>query len=131
MLIDTSALVAILLSEAEAPALVDAILGADHRFVAAPSLVEASAVMLARKGAGGGIALDALMERLGIRVLAMSEHAARLARLGYARFGRGVGSPAVLNYGDCLAYGVAMAAGEALLFKGEDFAQTDVIVAVY
>lgn len=131
MLIDTSALVAILLSEAEAPALVDAILGADHRFVAAPSLVEASAVMLARKGAGGGIALDALMERLDIGVLAMSEDAARLGRLGYARFGKSVGSPAVLNYGDCLAYGVAMAAGEALLFKGEDFSQTDVIVAVY
>ena len=131
MLIDTSALVAILLSEAEALALVDAILGADHRFVAAPSLVEASAVMLARKGAGGGIALDALMERLDIGVLAMSEDAARLGRLGYARFGKGVGSPAVLNYGDCLAYGVAMAVGDALLFKGGDFSQTDVIVAVY
>jgi ribonuclease VapC len=55
-----------------------------------------------------------------------TEDAARLARLGYARFGRGVGSPAVLNYGDCLAYGVAMAAREPLLFKGGDFPQTDV-----
>jgi ribonuclease VapC len=131
VLIDTSALVAILLKEADAPALVNAILMADRRLIAAPSVVEASAVMLARKGPGGDIALDALMERLDIEVLPMSEDASRLARLGYARFGKGVGSPAVLNYGDCLAYGVAMAAGDALLFKGEDFPQTDVMVAVY
>lgn len=131
MLIDTSALVAILLSEPEASDLVRAILGADVRLVAAPSLVEASAVMLARKGSGGEIALDAMMERLHIDVCPMSEDAARLARLGYARFGKGVGSPGVLNYGDCLAYGVAMVAGEPLLFKGDDFPQTDVSVAVY
>lgn len=87
--------------------------------------------MLARKGPGGEIALDALMERLDIDVLPMSEDAARLARLGYARFGKGVGSPGVLNYGDCLAYGVAMVAREPLLFKGHDFPQTDVSVAVY
>ncbi len=131
MVIDTSALVAILLSEPEATDLVEAILCADDRLVAAPSLVEASAVMLARKGPGGEIALDALMERLDIDVLPMSEDAARLARLGHARFGKGVGTPGILNYGDCLAYGVAMAAREPLLFKGGDFPQTDVSVAAY
>jgi ribonuclease VapC len=61
----------------------------------------------------------------------MSEDAARLARLAYARFGRGVGFPPVLNYGDCLAYGVAMTAREPLLFKGTDFAQTDVDAVAY
>ena len=87
--------------------------------------------MQARKGPGGEIALDALLERLDIGLVALSADGSRLARLGYARFGKGVGSPGVLNYGDCLAYGVAMAAREPLLFKGEDFAQTDVGVAAY
>ena len=61
----------------------------------------------------------------------MSPDAAKLARLGYARFGKGVGNPAVLNLGDCLAYGVAMAAREPLLFKGSDFAATDVARVTY
>lgn len=131
MVVDTSALVAVLLGEPEAAAMVEAILGAERRAVAAPSLVEASAVLVARKGAGGDIALDALLERLDIRVLPMSEDAARLARLAYARFGKGVGDPAVLNFGDCLSYGVAMAEREPLLFKGDDFGQTDVAAVAY
>ena len=131
MIIDTSALVAILLGEPEAVRLVTAIVEAESRLVGTPTLVEAAAVMHARKGPGGEIALDALMGRLDIGSLALSDDAARLARLGFARFGKGVGSPGVLNYGDCLAYGVAMAAREPLLFKGDDFGQTDVAVAAY
>lgn len=61
----------------------------------------------------------------------MTPDAAAFARSAYARWGKGVGSPGVLNYGDCLAYGVAMAEGETLLFKGEDFAHTDVPPAPY
>jgi ribonuclease VapC len=61
----------------------------------------------------------------------MSVAAARLARLGHARFAKGLGEPAVLSYGDCLAHGVAMAERESLLFKGDDFARTDVEVASY
>ncbi len=60
--------------------------------------------MLAKKGPGGEVALDALLERLGIASEPFTEDGARLARLAYPRFGKGVGSPAVLNYGDCLAY---------------------------
>ncbi len=131
MVIDTSALVAILLDESEAVRLVTAIVEAESRLVGTPTLVETAAVMHARKGPGGEIALDALLERLDIGLVALSADGARLARLGYARFGKGVGSPGVLNYGDCLAYGVAMAAREPLLFKGEDFGQTDVGVAAY
>lgn len=129
MVLDTSALVAILLAEPEAPRLVRAIGKAQERVVGAPTLVEAAAVMMARKGGGGEIALDALLRRLGVGVVDTTEDAARLARLAYARFGKGIGSPPVLNYGDCLTYGVAMARGEALLFKGDDFARTDVTVA--
>ncbi len=131
VVIETSALIAILLREPDATRLVQAVVEADRALVGAPSLVETAAVMLARKGPGGEVALDALLERLGIETIPFTEDAARLARLAYSRFGKGVGSTAVLNYGDCLAYGAAMAAGESLLFKGDDFSQTDVAAAKY
>lgn len=131
MVLDTSAVLAILFGEPEAPALVRAIAKAEETIVGAATLVEASAVMRARKGPGGEIALDALMERLGTRVQDFTVDAARLARLGYARFGKGVGDPGVLNLGDCLSYGTAMAMRRPLLFKGRDFSLTDVEVAEY
>lgn len=126
MVVDTSALLAILLDEPEATPMIRAMARDGSRLVGAPTLVEAAAVMQAKKGSGGEVALDALLERADIRVLPMSLPAARLARLAYGRFGRGVGNPGVLNFGDCLAYGVAMSEREPLLFKGDDFSQTDV-----
>jgi ribonuclease VapC len=126
VVIDTSALLAILLSEPEAAKRTEAIIEADRRVMGAPTLVEASAVMLARKGQQGTIALDALVARLGIEVVPMSAHAGELARDGYSRYGKGVGTPGVLNFGDVLSYGVARAEGEPLLYKGGDFARTDV-----
>ena len=131
MIVDTSALLAILFDEREASDMVAALSAAPVRFVTAPTLVEASAVLYARKGPGGDLALDALLQRLSILTIDMNAVAAAFARGAYRRFGKGVGSPAVLNYGDCLAYGVAMATGQPLLFKGADFAQTDVVVATY
>jgi ribonuclease VapC len=131
MVLDTSAVIAILLSEAEAPAMVRAVAAAERRSVGAATLVEASAVMRARKGPGGEIALDALLERLGIGVEPLSVDAARLARLAYGRFGKGLGDPGVLNFGDCLSYGTAMALRRPLMFKGEDFERTDVTAARY
>lgn len=131
MVFDTSALLAILFGEPEAAAMVRAVARDGNRLLGAPTFVEASAVLRARKGPGGEVALDSLVERLGVRVVPMSVAAARLARLAYGRFGRGVGEPGVLNYGDCLAYGVAMAEREPLLFKGDDFARTDVEAARY
>ncbi len=129
MVIDTSARLAILFDEAEAEDLTEAILSAATRLVGTPTLVEASAVVLARRGAQGEIALDALLQRLGIEVVPMSTDAVAFARSARARYGKGVGSPGVLNLGDCLSYGVARAAGEALLFKGDDFPRTDVPAA--
>ncbi|MHB1225682.1 MAG: type II toxin-antitoxin system VapC family toxin [Gemmatimonadaceae bacterium] len=131
MVIDSSAIVAILFGEPEADRLVHAIASAGSRMIGTPTLVEASAVMLARKGTVGEIALDALLQRLAIDIVAMSAEAAARARSAYQRYGRGIGSPGVLNFGDCLSYGVAMAAGEPLLFKGDDFAMTDVTTAAY
>lgn len=131
MVLDTSALVAILLAEPQASAMLGAVARDGVRLVGAPTLVEAAAVMHARKGSGGGVALDALLERLNIRVVEMSVPAARLARLAYVRYGKGVGDPGVLNYGDCLTYGVTMTEREPLLFNGDDFRQTDVEVVSY
>ena len=131
MVIDTSALLAILFAEPEAQRLVRAVAAAETRAVGAPTVVEAAAVMLAKKGPAGEVALDALLQRLSIEIVPMTPDAATLARGAYQRYGKGVGSPAVLNYGDCLAYGIAMAAGDSLLFKGGDFSQTDVSAAPY
>ena len=131
MVLDTSALLALLLAEPEAPAMISAIAKDPSRLLGAPSLVEAAIVMNARKGPGGEVALDALVERLDIRIVDMTATAAKLGRLGHARFGKGVGEPAVLNYGDCLAYGLAKAHREPILYKGDDFSQTDVSSVTY
>lgn len=130
MVLDSSALIAILAGEPEAGAFLDAIAAADVRLVGAPTLVEAAAVMVARHGPAGDVAIDALLTRLGLEVVPMSAEAAAAARSAYARWGRGVGSPGVLNFGDCLAYGVARAADQPLLFKGDDFTRTDVVSAL-
>lgn len=131
MVIDTSALVAILLNEPEASRLTDAVSGARFAVVGAPTLVEASAVMVARSGSQGAIALDALLQRLSIDVIPMTARAAAHARTAYARWGKGVGAPGVLNFGDCLTYGVAAALEMPILFKGEDFTRTDARAATY
>lgn len=131
MVIDASALVAILLAEPEAPRLVSAIASAQSRLVGASTLLEAAAVMLGRKGSQGEIALDALLQRLDIQVVPFTVEAGAHARSAYRRYGKGVGSPSVLNFGDCLSYGTAMALGETLLFKGEDFPHTDILPAPY
>ena len=131
MVIDASALIAILMAEPESERLVRAIAAAGIRHIGAPTIVEAAAVMLARRGPGGEIALDAMLQRLEMVVIPMTVEAGVHARAAHQRFGKGVGSPAVLNYGDCLSYGVAMAEREPLLFVGEDFAKTDVLVAAY
>lgn len=93
VLLDTSALLAILFDEPEASAMVRAVARDATRLVGAPTLVEASAVLTARKGSGGEIALDALLERMKIEVMPMSVDAARLARLAYAGSARGLAIP--------------------------------------
>ena len=131
MVIDTSALLAILFGEPESERMVRAIASSEKRLLGTPVLVEASAVVQARKGPGGEVALDALLRRLSVETVPFSDTAATVARLAYSRFGRGVGSPGVLDYGDCLSYGVAVALRQPLLFKGDDFKQTDVLAVEY
>lgn len=131
MVLDSSALLAILQGEPEATRMVEALATAPERLVGAPTLVETAAILLARKGPAGEVALDALLRRLDIRVIPMTEAAAIAARSAYQRYGKGIGTPGVLNLGDCLSYGVAVDSGAPLLFKGNDFPQTDVPRVTY
>lgn len=125
MVIDTSAIVAILFDEPERAAFVDAILADDVRLVAAPTLVEATIVAEARAGENAGRELDLLLDRLSVTIVDCNEDHALLARAAWRRYGRGKHA-AALNYGDCFSYAAAKYASEPLLFKGDDFPRTDV-----
>lgn len=125
MVIDTSALPAILQDEPERPALARAISEDPIRLVCCVSVVEASLVILARFGQDGLDELDLLLGRIGAKVSSLSAQDIPLARQAYARFGKGR-HPASLNFGDCFSYALAVSLNEPLLFKGGDFSQTDV-----
>ena len=129
MVIDTSALVAILRNEPERRDFLEAIDGADACRVSAATLVETSIVVEARFGIEGVQALDRFLQRAGVEVVPVDLEQARQARQGFSRFGKGR-DVAGLNYGDCFSYALATVVGEALLFKGNDFSRTDVGIAV-
>ena len=131
VVIDSSALLAILFDEPEATAMVQALERTRDRFIAAPTLAEAGMVVFARLGPDGEVALDALLQRLSIRTIAMTRAAATSARAAFRRYGKGVGAPAVLNFGDCLCYGVAQSVRVPVLCKGDGFAQTDLALLPY
>ena len=130
MIVDTSALVNILDQEPEAERLVHAIATASERMLSAANLVETGIVMQVRRGDEAVRDLDLLLAKLKIEIIAVSAKQANLARKAFQRFGRGR-HPARLNFGDCFAYALAKDSGAPLLFKGEDFAQTDIAVAQY
>jgi ribonuclease VapC len=125
MVLDTWAALAILLGEAEDEAFAEAIDADPMRIMSAVSVLETSIVVEARKGAAAGRELDLLLHRGRIDVVPCNAHQLELARDAYRRFGKG-NHPAALNFGDCCAYALAAASGESLLFKGNDFIQTDI-----
>jgi len=130
IVVDTSAIIAILRDEPEKDHFVDAILTANPRFMSAVSLQEAGMVVAGRRGeAAAWETLDALVTRLNLEIVAHDAALARIARQAFLRFGKGR-HPARLNFGDCAAYALARANGLALLFKGKDFAKTDIAAAV-
>ena len=129
-MVDTSAVVAILRNEPEKDRLVDAILAASPRLMSAVSLQEAGTVIAGRYGdASAWDPLDALLVRLGVEIVAHDAVLARIARMAFLRFGKGRDS-ARLNFGDCASYALAKAHNVPLLFKGDDFARTDIAMAV-
>jgi ribonuclease VapC len=125
VIVDSSAVIAILRGESRAQPLADAVLAAGGAQLSAASYVEVSAVIdrigdpvLSRR-------LDELLELLHIKLAPFDAIQAAAARAAYADFGKGSGHPAGLNFGDCLTYGLAKATGQPLLFVGDDFAHTD------
>jgi ribonuclease VapC len=130
LIIDTSALVSILDQEAEAERLARAIAAASERILSAANLVETGIVMQVRRGDEAARDLDLLLAKLKIDIIPVSARQANLARKAFQRFGRGR-HPAKLNFGDCFAYALAKDSSARLLFKGNDFSQTDIMIASY
>jgi ribonuclease VapC len=128
VVLDTSAVIALLTSEAPASRLLVALQADSVRRISAASVVECSLVLLSRYGEVAEPSLDLFLREIGADVVPVGEEHARLARDAAARFGRGR-HPAGLNFGDCFSYALAIAAGEPLLFVGADFSATDVSVA--
>jgi len=129
MIVDTSALVAILFDESDAQAYARAIAGAETSRLSAASFVETAIVVEAQAKNGGRGQFDALIRRAGIIIEPVTEEQAHIARQAYTDFGKGR-HPAGLNFGDCFAYALAKLTAEPLLFKGEDFSKTDITPAL-
>ena len=128
MIIDTSAVLAILLREPDASRFADAITHAWPRRMSVANLLEAVIVVEGRGGPAAGHELDVLLERAGVEFVPVTSAHASAARQAWRRFGKG-NHPAALNYGDCFAYALSKSTGEPLLFKGNDFALTDIEAA--
>ncbi|MDQ2759645.1 MAG: type II toxin-antitoxin system VapC family toxin [Actinomycetota bacterium] len=129
MILDTSAVIAILRDEPEAASFAGAIEAADAKRLSAASYVETAAVIDRADDPVASRRLDELLALAGVEIEAVTEYQARLAREAFRDFGKGSGHPAKLNFGDCFSYALARATGEALLFKGSDFIYTDVSAA--
>ncbi len=129
MVVDSSALLAIVRGEAESQRFRAAMREAFPRLIAAPAAVEASVVMLSRFGEAGLAELKNLLTETSVQVVPFTTAHVDLAVDAFRRFGKGR-HPAGLNFGDCFSYALAKATGEPLLFKGEDFSRTDIRRAV-
>ncbi|MEE8188820.1 MAG: type II toxin-antitoxin system VapC family toxin [Kiloniellales bacterium] len=125
MVIDTSAIAAILFAEGDAERYAEVIAGDQIRLVSAGTVLECSLVVEGELGEEGGRELDLLVLRAGIETIAFSADQLSIARHAFRTFGKGR-HPAGLNYGDCFSYALSKSSGEPLLFKGADFSKTDV-----
>ena len=128
MVIDASALLAILLGEPEAEIFSRTITADPKRLVSALSALEAAIVIHARKGAPGIRELDLLLHSANATVVSLDADQVLLARTAYEQYGKGH-HPAALNLGDCCSYALSRLSGEPLLFKGNDFSRTDIGIA--
>ena len=130
MIIDTSAIVAILRDEQEAASYARLIADAPARRVSAVNYVESAVVIDASRDPIATRRFDDFITEANIFIEPVTEIQARIARDAYRDFGRGSGHPAKLNFGDCFAYALAKTSGEPLLFKGNDFVHTDIASAL-
>lgn len=122
MIVDSSAIVAIIRGEAEADPFLVHLRSQSDKAISAGNYLEMGIVIDGEKDAALSAGLDPLLDTLGIEIVAVSPGQAKIARQAYRDFGKGSGHPAKLNYGDCFAYALAMERGEPLLYKGDDFA---------
>ncbi|MBI2683974.1 MAG: type II toxin-antitoxin system VapC family toxin [Actinobacteria bacterium] len=129
MVVDTSALVAIVANESEAPRCAEILAFATDIAVSSVTVVEAGIVLESRHGAAAGAELDELLAMLGVRVVSVGADHVAAARQAYRLFGKGR-HPAGLNFGDCFSYVLAQTLGAPLLFLGGDFSRTDVTSAL-
>lgn len=128
MVIDSSALAAILLGEPQRRQFIESIETADARLLSVANWVEISIVIEARHGAEGSRDLQRFIECSSIEIIPVDQEQGRMARDAWIQFGKGR-HRAGLNYGDCFAYALSRQRGQALLFKGDDFSHTDILGA--
>lgn len=127
MIVDTSALLAVLLREEEA-ARFETLIAASPCRMSAANVLEATMVLESRAGTAAGSVLDAYLANAEVATAPITLEQLAVARDAWRRYGKG-NHPAALNFGDCFAYALANTTGESLLFKGNDFAQTDIEAA--
>ncbi|MGL4745413.1 MAG: type II toxin-antitoxin system VapC family toxin [Dermatophilaceae bacterium] len=130
MIVDTSALVAIIGAEPERDTFLDAIRRADEVAMSAATYIELGAVVDGRRDPVASRLVDDLLSALHIEVVPLTAEQATVGRAAYRDFGRGSGHPAQLNLGDCYSYALARWTGRPLLYKGDDFGRTDIVPAV-
>ncbi|MGH7609056.1 MAG: type II toxin-antitoxin system VapC family toxin [Candidatus Dormibacteria bacterium] len=126
MIVDTSAVVAILRNEPDADRYADALATASEPRISAGNYIEVGLVIDLNRDPVLSRRLDDLLSTASVEVEPVTQQQAEIARRAYRDFGKGSGHPAGLNFGDCFAYALARATGEPLLFKGDDFGHTDV-----
>lgn len=129
MIVDSSAVVAIVYGEPDGPAYASAVAAAWQPKMSAANWFESALVVDSARDAVASRRFDEVVETLGIEVVPVTVEQARIARAAYRDFGRGSGSQARLNFGDCFAYALASELREPLLFKGNDFTHTDLTAA--
>ena len=125
MVIDTSALLAILLGEPERGKFLQLLSESETRLLSAANALETAIVVESRRGEAAGRELDLFLHRTKIEIVAVDAEQFPIARFAWRKFGKGR-HPAALNFGDCFAYALAKVSGEPLLAKGEDFSRTDI-----
>jgi ribonuclease VapC len=125
MVVDTSALMAILLGEPEAASFIQMLAHQPKSVISAFNALESAIVIEAKKGEAGGRELDLLIHRARIEIVNLNGDQVELALAAWRKYGKG-NHPAGLNIGDCCAYALAKYSGQSLLFKGKDFSQTDI-----
>jgi ribonuclease VapC len=126
VIVDTSAIIAVLRDEEDAAEFASALASASRPKVSAATWLEAAVVVDGSRDPVAGRRYDDLVQEIGLEIIEVTAEQAVIARAAYRDYGKGSGHPAQLNLGDCFSYALARVTGEPLLFKGEDFDRTDV-----